>query len=986
MRITEFCDIILLVKKIAIIACLCLLLTGLGTPQIEMPSITSTPSRMHFSINAYCSVGQLDIPAWGNRDYPLFDAVPRVKAAMIALVPGTTMYGSGLAKLLNPKSFMDFMRYYSSNLHLVSVSEQYNFFGDGQAKTAGYTYNAITNAGITPEQAKQNIEKNLVASKADWTMPGTFRNFDSVKVFTSSNPLNLRDILWDQKSTANGQALEKLAQTMMPTYGWLDSKADIEMTQPYLTIPVAHAQDQYLDFMMRPVGTNFDDNGTSSTSSEAVTYVRSKVASIDPSNIRVSEGFDGVKDITADLKVRYKNEFRFQCEVDPPNLAGVTMLPTSPTNLGVTTMYATEGTIHKVQSTKTIDTLYKWLPQTDVGTGQDLFMVPAVRERVLDDRTYWQLTTFRLFYPDASYDENGVRTVEEKSVDVDPVRFEEISGEHVAYINVTNMPWLEEAKNTAFIEKIDRPFRLVAVYEPSDIAPRGTGVVAGSTRMRLMWNVTSQMKELARKKAQEQGENWWKGSFPTYYTVNIKGDVTKKIEKINPLDESVIVDGLKPGGKYFWELETWVSDEWGSSGLKNTWQSEVVKTKPLPSLIGVCVQTSAIKIDTEVEQNGDEDWVITVPTVYELGNVKLKPLRFSALDRTKNKTVALTGAAGVAITDEMVNNKKVIKCRINVAKVPDIYQKNTFDQIVVYVEFQPLQIKVFGDCVDTYGTVIGQVSGTAGTWWPAADGPGVENPLRTVEAPLLIKGNKLWRFVKWNWVGAIVATKMPYVDGARGVSVLVVKASGCQPDPDKPLIPKFYAQYEEIPVECFALGVGFAVDWKPVANKGVISVSPDPDCPGDNKKYMAGTKVSVGPAPEVITVDGNNYKFVGWIIGDQAYPGQVTVSVTMDKAYSVYANYQASSGKFQLSWYADVDGRRTKLDFRVSPLPDRDGFYESGTMVQLGPVPLTLDNGKYVLAGWAVDGEMKENSSLNSTLDLMMDANHRVALIYSLSK
>jgi uncharacterized repeat protein (TIGR02543 family) len=227
---------------------------------------------------------------------------------------------------------------------------------------------------------------------------------------------------------------------------------------------------------------------------------------------------------------------------------------------------------------------------------------------------------------------------------------------------------------------------------------------------------------------------------------------------------------------------------------------------------------------------------------------------------------------------------------------------------------------------------------------------------------------------------------MPYTDGERGVSILVCKANGCQPDPEKPLDPKFYAQYEEIPVDCFAVGVGFTVNWKPIAIKGKIPMSPEPDCPGDGGKYMAGTKVTIGPAPETVTVEGTNYTFVGWIVGQQAYPGLKKVTVTMNGGVTVYANYQPSGGRFQLSWYADIDGRRTKLDIKVFPKPDADGFYPAGTMIKIGPVPLSLDNGKYVLTGWAIDGKLDPKSATSTSMEMMMDDNHRVALIYELSR
>lgn len=982
---TAFRPYIESVKKLIGIVLVAVFCTGFGLPDRERPVMTSEPARLHLKVDAFCGVGDISIPAWGNPDYPLFDAVPRVKVGMVSLVPGTNMYGSGFQKLVRHDDFINFIRYYSSNLHLITVAEEYGFFGSGQERTAGFTYNALANAGITPDQAKSAIEHNLMSSRTDWTIPGSIRNFDSVKVATFENQLDLKRMMYDLQKCASGEVLGRLSQTTVPLDGWAESPINIEMTQPYTTIPVVLAQNQYLDFLMRPVGTQFDGDGKPSTTSDAVTYARSQAKFTDVENISVFTGKDGVKDISVNAKVVYQNEFRFQCEVDPPNLSGAAMIPVSPTELGITTLYAKDGSVHKVQSTKVIDNLYRWLPESETAYKQELFMAPAVRERVLDDRTYWEVSKFRLVYPEARF-ENGARIVEEKSVDIDPCKVEELNGEIYAYVNVTNLPGFEEAKNTAFIEKVDRPFRLIAVYEPAELAPRGNGTVSGSTTMKLTWNVTSHMKELARRKSQEDGENWWKGSFPTYYTINIKGDVQKKYEKINPLTESLFVDGLKPGGKYYWEIETWVSDDWGSSGLKNTWKSDVVTTLPMPALVGKCVQTSAIKMGSEIDSDGFENWVITVPTVYELGNVKLKPLKFQAVDRTKGKFVLLEGTKGAKISEELENNKKIIRCRIRISEFPDVFEKNSFGQNVIHVEFVPLQVKVVGDCVDQSGKVIGQVQGTAGTWWPAADGEDIVSPLRSVEAPLLIKGAKLWRFSKWNWVGAIVATRMPYVDGDRGVSILVCKANGCQPDPDKPLEPKFYAQYEEVPVDCFTLGLGFAANWKQVANKGTIPASPEPDCPGNPKAYMAGTKVTVGPAPEIITINGDNYTFVGWIVGDQAIPGRKTVTITMERSYTVYANYQISSSKFQLSWYVDVDGRRVRMDIKVNPPPDADGFYAAGTMLSIGPVPQVLENGKYKFTGWAVDGKVYTTDKLTFTIDLAMDDNHRVALLYELAK
>lgn len=974
----------LTVRKISLIICLCVAFAGFSFPVAELPTVMSMPTRLHVKTNAYCSVGPIDIPAWQNPDYPLFDSIPRTKIGLVSFVPGTTMQGAGLAKLMNPKSFMDFIRYYSSNLHLLTIGEEYGFFSGGQERTAGFVYSAISNAGVTPDQARKSIENNLIRLKGDWTIPGSFRNYDSVKITANPNELDLKRMLYNQKKCSNGEVLANLSQTMIPLAGWLDQEQDVSMTQPYTTIPVIHAQDQYLDFLMRPVGTVFDDNGKSSSSSDPVTWVRSSVYGVDVGNINVSDGFDGIRDITAQFSVRYRNEFRFQFEVDPPSLSGLTAVPTSPTNLGVTTMYSKDGGIHKVQSSSTIENLYKWLPQSEPAFRQEMFMVPAVRERVLEDRTYWALSHFKLVYPQAKF-ENGVRYVEEESKIIEPIRFEELSGQRFAYLNITNLAGHEDDKGTAFMEKVDRPFRIVAVYEPAELAPRGIGVDAGSSRAKLKWNVTAEMKELARKKSQENGSDWWSSSFPTFYNVYVKGDANKKIERVNPLDESVIVDGLKPGGKYNWEIETWVSDEWGSAGLSNTWKSNPFETKPLPALVGKCVQASAIKLDTEIDSDNQENWVITVPTVYELGNVKLKPQAFLVSDRTRDKLVPIEGYPGVKVSDEFVNNRKLIKCRIKISKVPDTFLKNQSGQNVFFVEFVPVQIKVLGDCVDEYKKVIGSVGGTAGIWWPAADGDGIESPLRNVEVPLIIKGAKLWRFVRWNWVGSIVASRIPYVDGNRGVSILTVKASGCQPDPDKPLEPKLYAEYEEIPVDCFAIGTGFTINWKPVANKGQIPVSPKPDCPGDGNRYMAGTKVTVGPAPDVITVDGENYNFVGFIVGQQAYPGLKKVTVTMDKNQSVYANYQPATGKFELVWYADIGGRNKKMDVKVYPPPDKDGFYQAGTIVRLGPVPLSLDNGKYILSGWAVDGKFDADSSTSSTKDITMDSSHRVALVYVLA-
>ena len=54
------------------------------------------------------------------------------------------------------------------------------------------------------------------------------------------------------------------------------------------------------------------------------------------------------------------------------------------------------------------------------------------------------------------------------------------------------------------------------------------------------------MKDLAKRKTQEYGENWWKKAFPTYYKIVLKGpDGQKTFDKINPMQESMIADGLK---------------------------------------------------------------------------------------------------------------------------------------------------------------------------------------------------------------------------------------------------------------------------------------------------------------------------------------------------------------------------------------------------------------------------------------------------------
>jgi hypothetical protein len=75
-----------------------------------------------------------------------------------------------------------------------------------------------------------------------------------------------------------------------------------------------------------------------------------------------------------------------------------------------------------------------------------------------------------------------------------------------------------------------------------------------------------------------------------------------------------------------------------------------------------------------------------------------------------------------------------------------------------------------------------------------------------------------------------------------------------------------------------------------------------------------------------------------------------------------------------------------KVDLKVNPAPDADGFYPAGTMVRIGPVPASLDNGKYRLAGWAIDGKLNTTDKNSGFIELAMDDNHRVALIYELTK
>ncbi len=962
---------------------------GVSVGQFEA-GFVSMPTRLHVKATAFCSVGGLDTLAYANEEFPQFSAVPRFKVALVPFVTGTQVFGASLLRLASYKNLTDFLKFYSPNLHFVQIGEDYKFFSSGLLQSQGKLYSSLAPAGIGAGEAKLKIQDALKLPKVNWTMGASETNFEQVDVFAApQDEKNLRVILSDAKSFATGDALSNISQGFFPQTGYAQSDLAFSVCHPYTVIPTVYAQDNFFDFKFRPIGATFEQQNSEYVqvpSSELACSVKSHFVGAEVGNVSMFDGLDGVRDVSVDFKVRYQNEFRFDYLVDPPEISGSANLPLVTMNSGISNFFDEAGSEHKAQGLVSLSRFYKWIRQTDTGySNQKVFLRPAVYDRVTHESKYWELSHFKVTYPEFSFDGDRL-AVEEKSVDIEPIRFEEISLGRIAYFNFTNMPLQEGKPSTFFTPQIDRPCRVEAVYEPGELSARGKTAVAESTRLKLNWGVTPQMKDMADRKHREYGDNWWKKGFPTFYNVVVKGDAQKKVERIDPTKDSVIVDGLKPGGAYTWELSTWVSDSNGSAVLQNTWQSGPVKTTPLPKVQGICGQTSAIQVSTAVDEDGDEVWKVRAPMNYELSGTKLEPTAFLASAFGQNQPRLLLNSKMVKIGKE----KDGITYYFGLFKIlqfHDAFVRDDTGANVIFLDFKPKEVRVEGEAVDELMRPIGrQLGGQIGNWWPAVDGTFTGSPIRFVEAPMIIKSNKYYRFKAWRWVGQIFAARMPFEDMDRGMAVLAVTVKGCQPDTNHPVTPKIYAVYEDVPVECFTVQADFAVNWKQVPYSGKIPIAPEPDCPGKPNLYMLGSTVTIGPAPKQITVKDLTYKFVGWIIGETTIPLKDKIITTVDKAYTVYANYQPASNRFQIYFTGDADGRRINLDLKFNPKPDVDGFYNAGTVVRIGPVPKELDGGKYYFIGWALDGVVISYDDKTDLIEVMMDKDHKVVALYRLSQ
>lgn len=971
-------------KIVAVLACLVGFSFLAFMPMDPAAKVSSLPTRLNVSVNAYCSLGKLNFPAFENEEFPHFSNIPNFKVSLVPVVPGAELYGSSLSGLIKYDNFAKYLTYYQANTRLIQVGENYTYIFGGKTANMSKLYASLAPSAVDPEKAKLLYQSALDSLSANWMIPGTQMNFEQVNVFTSDSNSSIGSLFSDKLSVARGEPLNVLSQGNYPDFGTATSNLNFSTCTPYTTIPVIYAADQYLDFMMKPIGTTYQQQGDSvisMPSSDAACWVKSKLYDISLTNTYSAKARDGVNDVNIEASLRYANDFRFDYVVDPPDITGLATLPVQTQNNAIASMFDTSGKQHLVQGIKSLSKLYNWIPQSDPAYQKGrLFIKPAVYDRVLQDTTYWQLAHFRIYYPEASFDE-GRLNVEEKYTDILPTRFDEISMGKIAYFNLTNLPWHEGKPNTFFIERVDRPLRIEAVYERVSLAARGKKAFSESTRAKLTWEVTSQMKDLAKQKTQEFGANWWKKAYPTYYNVIVKGKTEKKIERINPLDESVIVDGLNPGERYSWELQTWLGDANGSSFLKETWKSDQFATKPLPKMLGKCVSSSVIKIATEIDKEGDEVWVVSVPLKYEHNETKLEPLRFVAKPKGANPITLMESKMFKVLKER--EERSYLRAYIKVNQFYDSFEKDQEERNIITVEFMPLEIMVKGEAVNEGMRPIGSLKGSAGYYWPANDGPFVPNYQRTIEAPLTIRKDKMYRFVKWTWVGNISLTKAPYVDGARGVAVLSATVSGCQGDPEKPVFPKFYAIYEETKVDCFSVIAKFGINWKLTEIDQKIPFSIPGDCPGKPSEYMLGAVVTLGPTPATLDFNDKKYKFVGWIIGDTAYPGKETITLTVDKNYFVLANYQSADVRYELFYSANVDGRRISLQTKIDPLPDKDGLYPAGSMVRVGPVPRELEGGKYIFAGWAINGKVETTESSLTTIDVMMDDHKKIVAMYT---
>ncbi|MEZ4813512.1 MAG: hypothetical protein R2883_08620 [Caldisericia bacterium] len=645
-------------KIIVFLLVVMLLFMGSGVSGFEYANFISKPTRFHVKVNSSLAVGRISFDAWDNPEMPQLQRMPRVKVGFAPIVNGTEVWGTNLSRLLTNDGFSDYIARNYPNLKTIEFGEQYEQFMGGELITTSKMYNAITNTGMSKATAEQ-LAFEAVESEVDWTIPGTEDNFEKIDVYPGyENRVNLGDIFGSELDRKNGRALTAISQGFIPDYGVAEKPLDFTICNPYTSIPVVYAEDQYMDFFFRPIGTIFEqDGGTviSKPSTETACFVKFKYHDTTVKNIPFTKSDDGIDEAEIDLNVRYTGEYRFDFAVDPPQIGGQANLPLVSTGIGEASMFDGDGNQHLVQSFPSLRRFYGWLPHTDPGyTNQRLLITPAVRKKCFYESRLWELSHFKIFYPVARF-EDGLQIVTEESVDISPIFFEEISMGEVGYFKFTNLPWLEGNENTHYIYSVDRPMRIVAIYEPGDLTPRGKDVRVESTRITLNWAVTNEMKKLAEIKKREWGDNWWEKHFPTFYTIKVTGEngFNKTFKKINPLTDTLIIEELEPGNEYSWELETWVSDDNGSSSLMNTWTSDKIRTIPLPKLVGHCAKADAIKLETEVNDEGFEVWKIITPMKYKLGSAELQPMSFEARPSARMSPVRLNQLDMVDVSSEV---------------------------------------------------------------------------------------------------------------------------------------------------------------------------------------------------------------------------------------------------------------------------------------------------------------------------------------------
>ncbi|NMD13829.1 MAG: hypothetical protein GYA78_00540, partial [Caldisericales bacterium] len=301
----------------------CIILVGFSFPvNPQILSVVSVPTRLHFELDAYCSIGKLDHPAFANEEFPQFSSFPRFKVAIVPVATDTRLNGTNLKRLINIKDFADYISFHAPNLKLVQLGESYTYYQNGQPVNTGKLYNALTVSSDDPKSVKERIEATLSNKKVNWTMPAAERSYYDVRVFASPDPpFSLGELTSDKKSLANGAFLDQLSQGYFPENGFARENVKFNACQPYTVVPVIVAQDNFLDFMFRPVGTVFEEVGgeyVQKPSSESACAIKSIFHDVIFDQTSSSMGFDGVMDMTIKTKLRYKNEFRFDYSVDPP--------------------------------------------------------------------------------------------------------------------------------------------------------------------------------------------------------------------------------------------------------------------------------------------------------------------------------------------------------------------------------------------------------------------------------------------------------------------------------------------------------------------------------------------------------------------------------------------------------------------------------------------------------------------------------------------